>query len=82
LSAAEAIFAVAKTMVFMTQIIIAKANKTLSVDKKILFVPPTVLRARQPVHCGSRCCNLIKNGLFDNFPMQPASAVLARPHDY
>jgi hypothetical protein len=62
--ATEASFAVAKTMAFMTQIIIAEANKMLSVDKKILFVPPTVLRARQPVHCGSRCCNLIKSGQF------------------
>jgi len=42
-SAAEAIFTVAKTMVFVTQIIIPEANKMLSVAQKMLIVPPTVL---------------------------------------
>ncbi len=60
ISAAEAIFAVAKTMVFMTQIIIAEGNKMVTVDKKMLFVPPTVVRTRQPVRCGSRCCTEYK----------------------
>jgi hypothetical protein len=64
MSAAEAIFALAKTMVFVTQIIIAEANQMLSVAQKMLFVPPTVLCARPPVHRGSRFCNRIKSGQF------------------